>query len=404
MKSDVGNRRFVSGPKQCVELDIRLSILRSRKARRDWNKTEAPLLPGLPDDLAIACLICVPRFDHRKLRLVCKRWNLLLSGNYLYSLRREQGMSEEWVYVMKRNSCGKISWFAFDPIHQFWQALPPVPQEYSEAYGFRCAVLSGCYLFLFGGKHPKNGPMRCVVFYDACADKWYRAPDMIWKRQYFGSCVINNRLYVAGGAYVSSEGILTTLRSAEVYDPNKNRWTAINEMSTGMTPFFQVVYEEKWVLKGLDSNLEFVSEVYTPETNSWFTDNNGIITGYRNPCISFNGRLYTSDCRDAYNLRVYDGSTGTWNRLMDSEFRLSNSWPSEAAALVSLNGNLCIVCNNMSIILVDVSNPGRTLETNSARVWKIFSRKSGLKAFVTNLWSSIVGRRYRIDHCQVLQA
>ncbi|KAK9277036.1 hypothetical protein L1049_006575 [Liquidambar formosana] len=72
---------------------------------------------------------------------------------------RNLGMAEEWVYVMKRDRDGRISWHAFDPTYQLWQPLPPVPVEYSEALGFGCAVLSGCHLYLFGGKDPLRGSM-----------------------------------------------------------------------------------------------------------------------------------------------------------------------------------------------------------------------------------------------------
>lgn len=58
-------------------------------------------------------------------------------------------MAEEWVYVIKRDRDGRISWHAFDPTYQLWQPLPPIPKEYSEALGFGCAVLSGCHLYLF---------------------------------------------------------------------------------------------------------------------------------------------------------------------------------------------------------------------------------------------------------------
>ncbi|XP_020694150.1 F-box/kelch-repeat protein At1g55270 [Dendrobium catenatum] len=403
LKTVVGARKFVPGAKICIQPDIQPNGPKPRNPRRERSRTQAPLLPNLPDDLAIACLIRVPRVEHQNLRLVCKRWNRLLTGNYFYSLRKRLGMAEEWVYVIKRDRDGKISWHAFDPIYQLWQPLPPVPVEYSEALGFGCAVLSGCYLYLFGGKDPLRGSMRRVVFYNARTNKWHRAPDMLRKRQFSGSSVINNCLYVAGG---ECEGIHRTLRSAEVYDPNKNRWTFIGEMTDGMVPLIGVVYKGKWFLKGLDSHRQVVSEVYAPSTNSWSAVNDGLMSGWRNPSISLNGRLFSSDCRDGCKLRVYDDATDSWSRFMDSKLHLGSSVSLEAAAFVSLNGKLAVIRNNMSISLVDVSNPGRSIETNSAHLWETISGKGQLKTFVSNLWSSIAGRtglKSHIVHCQVLQ-
>jgi hypothetical protein len=243
----VGGRRFVPGRTvgHCVRPDIKPAIVLPKKPTRGERPIPSELLPGLPDDLAIACLIRVPRFYHRKLRVVCKRWYRLLAGNYYYHLRRNLGKAEEWVYVIKRDREGRISWHAFDPRYQLWQSLPPVPVEYSDALGFGCAVLSGCHLYLFGGKDPVKGSMRRVVYYSARTNKWHRAKDMQRRRHFFGFCVINNCLFVAGG---ECEGVQRSLRSAEMYDPNKNKWSYISDMSTAMVPFIGVVFGGRSVL------------------------------------------------------------------------------------------------------------------------------------------------------------
>ncbi|XXG64197.1 hypothetical protein AAC387_Pa05g2209 [Persea americana] len=403
LKTVSGARKFVLGSKLCMRPDIKPHAHKSKNSRKERNRTHAPLLPGLPDDLAIACLIRVPRVEHRKLRLVCKRWYRLLAGNFFYSLRKNMGMAEEWVYVIKRDRDGKISFHAFDPIYQLWQPLPPVPGEYSEALGFGCAVLSGCHLYLFGGRDPLRRSMRRVIFYSARTNRWHRAPDMLRKRHFFGSCVINNCLYVAGG---ECEGIQRTLRSAEVYDPNKNKWTCITEMSSPMVPFIGVVYDGKWFLKGLGSHRQVMSEAYLPATNNWAPVNDGMVAGWRNPSISFNGKLYASDCWDGCKLRVYDEVTDLWNKFLDSKLHLGSSWAWEAAALVSINGKLCIIRNNMSICMVDVSSSDKHAESN-ATLWENISGRGHLMTFVTNLWSSIAGRngvKSHIVHSQVLQA
>ncbi|KAG6512567.1 F-box/kelch-repeat protein At1g55270-like isoform X2 [Zingiber officinale] len=404
LKTVAGARKFVPGAKLCGQPEIVPMGPRKRIARKERNKNQGPLLPGLPDDLAIACLIRVPRAEHHNLRLVCKRWNQLLSHNYFYSLRKNLGIAEEWVYVIRRNRDGKISWHAFDPIYQIWKPLPPLPPDYSEALGFGCAVLSGCYLYLFGGKDPSKGSMRRVVFFNSRTNKWHRAPDMLRKRHLFGSCVVNNCLYVAGG---ECEGNQRILHSAEVYDPNKNKWTFIAEMGTAMVPYVGVVYEGKWFLKGIDSHNQVVSEVYIPSTNSWSTSHGGLITGLRNPCISLNGRLFATDCRDGCKLRVFEWATDSWSKFVDSKHHLGNSQAYEAASFVSLDGKLGIIRNNMSIGIVDVANPGNNIETTSARVWEANVGKGQLKNFVASLWSSIAGRgglKGHILHCQVLQA
>ncbi|VFR01850.1 unnamed protein product [Cuscuta campestris] len=411
LKTVAGAKRYVPGSKLCLQPAIKPSIHPTRRRQpRDKNRTQAPLIPGLPDDLTIACLIRVPRIDHPKLRLVCKRWSRLLAGNFYYSLRKKVEVAEEWVYVIKRDREGKVSWHAFDPVHQTWVPLPPVPKEYSEALGFGCAVLSGCQLYLFGGKDPVKGSMRRVVFYSARTNKWHRAPDMLRRRHFFGFCVMNNCLYVAGG---ENEGVHGSLRSAEVYDPNKNRWSFIADVSTPMVPFIGVVYSGRWFLKGLGVHREVVSEVYEPETDTWDPVHDGMVSGWRNPSTALNGRLYAVDCRDGCRLRVYDDASGSWTKHVDSKMHLGATKAWEAAALLPLNGKLCVVRNNMSISLVDVAkcggNGSTAEEGEQQSVWENIGGKGGqqLKTRVTNFLSSIAGRgrlKSHIVHCQVLQA
>ncbi|KAL0436736.1 UNVERIFIED_CONTAM: F-box/kelch-repeat protein [Sesamum radiatum] len=245
--------------------------------------------------------------------------------------------------------------------------------------------------------------MRRVIFYSARTNKWHRAPDMLRRRHFPGSCIINNCLYVAGG---ECEGLQRTLSSAEVYDPNRNRWSFIADMTTAMVPFIGVVYDGKWFVKGLGAHREVLCEAYTPETNAWNPINDTMVSGWRNPSISMNGKLYALDCRDGCKLRVYDEGTKSWKRFMDSKLHLGNSRALEAAALVPLNGKLCIIRNNMSISMVDVSNPDKQIESNP-HIWENIANKGHFKTLFTNLWSSIAGRsglKSHIVHCQVLQA
>ncbi|KAF2608608.1 hypothetical protein F2Q68_00044493 [Brassica cretica] len=87
---------------------------------------------------------------------------------------------------------------------------------------------------------------------------------------------------------------------------------------------------------------------------------------------------------------------------MDSKVHLGNSRALEAAALVPLNNKLCIIRNNMSMSLVDVTNPDK----NNPRVWENIAVKGQSKSILSNIWSSIAGRAVKshIVHCQVLQA
>lgn len=132
--------RHVPRSRPCVQSSVRASIhpLSEKRSSRADRRSDGqrPLLPGLPDDLAIACLIRVPRADHCKLRLVCRRWLRLLAGNYFYGLRGRLGLAEQWLYAFKSDGDGRVSWDVLDPAAAAWRSMPPVPAEYAAAAGF----------------------------------------------------------------------------------------------------------------------------------------------------------------------------------------------------------------------------------------------------------------------------
>lgn len=120
--------------------------------------------------------------------------------------------------------------------------------------------------------------------------------------------------------------------------------------------------------------------------------------------MSLNGRLYALDCKDGCKLRVYDEASDTWGGPIDSKLHLGNSRALEAAAMVELNGKLCIVRNNMSISVVDVAKAGGAGQGSEDCVWVTIARKGHFKRVVANLWSSLAGVKSHIVHCQVILA
>lgn len=399
--------RHAPKSRSCVQSSLRASIhpvnekRSSRGDRRNGvRRGQWPLLPGLPDDLAIACLIRVPRAEHWKLKLVCKRWLRLLAGNYFYGLRGRLGLAEQWLYALKCDGNGRVSWDVLDPAARggAWRALPPVPGEYANAAGFGCAVLGGCYLYLLGGRDPRRGALRRVVFYSARSNRWHRAPDMLRRRHCFGACVMGNRLYVAGGE--SGGG---GLRSAEVFDPAKNRWSFVSDMAAALVPFVSAVHGGRWYVKGFGAERQVLSQVYTPETDAWSTVAvlDGMVTGWRSPSACLDGRLYAADCKDGCRLRVYDEAAATWSGCADNRHHLGSSHALEAAAMVALRGKLCVVRNDMGVSVVDVASGAGNQR------WETLAGKGPIKSFVTNLLSSVAGRgraKNRVLHCQVLEA
>jgi hypothetical protein len=240
--------------------------------------------------------------------------------------------------------------------------------------------------------------MHRVVFYSARSNRWHRAPEKLRRRRCFGACVMGNRLYVAGGE--SGGG---GLRSAEVFDPAKNRWSFVSNMTEALVPFVSVLHGGRWYVKGLGAERQVLSQVYTPETDTWSTVAalDGMVTGWMSPSACLDGRLYAADCKDGCRLRAYDEAADAWSGCTDSRHHLGSSHALEAAAMVSLRGKLCVVRNDMSVSVVDVAAGAGNQR------WETLAGKGQIKSFVTNLLSSIAGRgraKNRVLHCQVLEA
>jgi hypothetical protein len=157
---------------------------------------------------------------------------------------------------------------------------------------------------------------------------------------------------------------------------------------------------------------EITIEVYVPATDHWsvLTNEDGLVSGWRHPTASLHGQLYALDCPDGCKLRVYDDLTDSWTQSADSKAHLGSSKDVAAVALLPLAGKLCIVRNNMSMSIADVSSsPAFPLLSGCKKepyMWETIAGRGQLKSFVSDLWSkfSRIGKKSHILHCQVLQA
>ncbi|KAJ0980483.1 hypothetical protein J5N97_008738 [Dioscorea zingiberensis] len=67
-----------------------------------------PLIPGLPDDLALHCLLRLPVNTHQRCRAVCRRWHhLLWTKDRFFTERKLLGLCSAWMFVFAFNRCTK---------------------------------------------------------------------------------------------------------------------------------------------------------------------------------------------------------------------------------------------------------------------------------------------------------
>uniref|UniRef100_A0A0D9XIX6 F-box domain-containing protein n=1 Tax=Leersia perrieri TaxID=77586 RepID=A0A0D9XIX6_9ORYZ len=283
------------------------------------------LIPGLPDEISLQILARMPRMGYLNAKMVSRSWKDAVTGAELYRVRKELGVSEEWLYMLTKSGDGKLVWNAFDPVCNQWQRLPLMPgishngeckRGISRLWlgdllsaGVRisdvvrgwfgqkdsldrlpfcgCAIgtVDGC-IYVLGG-FSRSSAMKCVWRYDPFVNAWQEVSSMSTGRAFCKASLLNNKLYVVGGISKGKNG-LAPLQSAEVFDPRTGVWADVPDMpfskvqdlptaflaellkpiATGMTSFGGKLY----VPQSLYSWPFFVDvggETFDPVTNSW---------------------------------------------------------------------------------------------------------------------------------------
>ncbi|XP_006000865.1 kelch-like protein 38 isoform X2 [Latimeria chalumnae] len=82
------------------------------------------------------------------------------------------------------------------------------------------AVIIGDRIFIVGGYTKR------MIHYDTKANKFIKCADMKERRMHHGAAVINNKLYITGGRYLTAGNIIEDSDSFDCYDPETDKWTS----------------------------------------------------------------------------------------------------------------------------------------------------------------------------------
>lgn len=175
---------IVSGKKRAIELNMNISnapeqgtpdhlkggsCLTSKFA----DDFHSPILPGLPDDVAMYCLALVPRSNFPSMGFVCKRWRSFIQSKEFIMVRNLAGMLEEWLYVLTVDPEGNGShWEVLDGLGQKHHELPAMPGP--AKVGFGVVVLNGKLLIIAGHAMAdgSRSPLADVYQYDSCLNRF----------------------------------------------------------------------------------------------------------------------------------------------------------------------------------------------------------------------------------------
>jgi hypothetical protein len=296
------------------------------------------IIPTLPDELSFQILARLPRIYYLNLKIVSRAWKAAITSRELSRLRRELGVSEEWLYLLTKAQANKLDWYALDLASQKWLRLPPMPSFINEEgssgwtgssgfwmwnvvgssiriadfvrgwfwcrYGLDQMPFCGCsvgvldgYMYVIGG-FSEAVALNCVWRYDPHLNLWQEVSPMITGRAFCKTAFLKDKLYVVGGVRRGRNGLLP-LRSAEVLDPKTGQWTELPEMpfakaqvlptafladvlkpiATGMTSYKEKLYVPQ-SLYSWPFFFDIGGEIYDPELNSWSTMPDGLGNGW----------------------------------------------------------------------------------------------------------------------------
>ncbi|KAI9110318.1 hypothetical protein K1719_018760 [Acacia pycnantha] len=202
------------------------------------------LISGLPDDLALDCLIRVSYQQFPAVAAVCKAWKTEIHMPEFFRRRKEAGYVQKIIVMVQagvdsENSRSGAIKGATNPVYRLtvcepetglWSEMPPIP-GLSGGVPMFCQITGvGFDLVVMGGWDPDSYKASNSVFvYNFVSGKWRRGADMPGGSRTFFGCASDKRrlVYVAGGHSEDKNA----LRSAFVYDVSSDEWLPLPHMA-----------------------------------------------------------------------------------------------------------------------------------------------------------------------------
>ncbi|GFP95475.1 F-box/kelch-repeat protein at1g80440 [Phtheirospermum japonicum] len=201
------------------------------------------LIPGLPADMALECLVRVPYQHFSSVSSVCRSWKREIELPEFWRHRKASGLTRKVIVLAqsrvdptreqgpKKYAAAPVYCLTVcEPEMGYWAELPPMP-GYSDGLPMFCQLAEvGSSLVVMGGLDPMTWEVsNCVFVYDFISAKWRRGADMPGGRRLFFACAADSdrTVFVAGG----HDSEKCALKSAMAYDVARNEWAHMPDMA-----------------------------------------------------------------------------------------------------------------------------------------------------------------------------
>lgn len=308
---------FTSEKKRLMESNMCFS-LHSKDVRvtrsRAVDECYVPILPGLPDDVAKLCLALSPRTSFPTMGGVSNQWRSFIRSKEFVTIRKQAGLLEEWLYLLTIDNEEKESqWEVLDSFGNKNRVLPPMPGEFKMGSGV--VVVHGKLLVMAGSTVSDGAafPTADVYQYDSCLNCWSKLSNMNVARYDFACAEVGGMIYAVGGYGMDGE----SLCSAEVYNPDTDKWTLIESLHRPRWGCFAFGFEGKlYVMGGRSSftigNSKFV-DVYDPDNHTWCRMKNGCVMVTAHAVLG--KKLFCMEWKNQRKLSIFNPEDNSWKMI-----------------------------------------------------------------------------------------
>ncbi|MFO7933656.1 MAG: kelch repeat-containing protein [Bacteroidales bacterium] len=159
--------------------------------------------------------------------------------------------------------------YVYDPVTDTWDdTRASIP---TARCAHRAEVVNGKIYVMGGVPGVPADALEDIQVYDPQTDTWQTAGNMPIRRAAFGSCVIDDKIYLIGGEL--EEYTENVIADVSVYDPATGKWTSLAPLPTARCYLTADVINGKIYAAGgtteiADLGFDIV-EVYDPVTDRW---------------------------------------------------------------------------------------------------------------------------------------
>ncbi|KAJ4957168.1 hypothetical protein NE237_013951 [Protea cynaroides] len=334
----------------CITMEL---LEHEPECSTDMTENHAPLIRGLPDDIAIFCIARVPRRYHMILKSVSKRWRELVCSEEWSSYRKKHNVEETWIYAICRDKSDLIHCYVLDPnsSRRCWKLVQGLPPRCLKRKGLASEVL-GKKLYLLGGCSWSEDASHDVYCYDASKNTWDEAASLSTARCYFACEALNEKLYAVGGVTSSSSDPC----SWDTYDPSTS--SCMTLLDPNIFPDIQesVVLDGKIYIRGAVSTMSqhIPALVYEPTSSEWQHVDEDLVLGWHGPAVVVDSTLYVLDQRSGTRLMMWQAKSRDWV----SVGRLSPLLTRPPCRLVAIGKSIFVIGKGLSTVVLDLAKAG----------------------------------------------